>query len=142
VAKAVERHYRAPEPLPIATAITAYLTALAGDLPVSPGMTPDQPVFSERLQALAASVSRGEQEFADRCRDCHRSEGLTAALLRFPRPVAGGGESLEAYLEDHAGEPRLRWDGQPVADLMAYLTSQLAASRADEDSLRGRKEHP
>jgi cellulose synthase/poly-beta-1,6-N-acetylglucosamine synthase-like glycosyltransferase/cytochrome c553 len=136
VAEAVERHYRAPEPLPVATAITAYLTALARDLPVSPGVTPDQPVFSERLQALAASVSRGEQEFADRCRSCHRSEDLTAALLRFPRPAADAAESLEAYLEEHAGETRLRWDGQPVADLMAYLTSRIAAPRLDADTRR------
>ncbi|MFI5342265.1 MAG: glycosyltransferase [Candidatus Methylomirabilales bacterium] len=139
-AEAVERHYRSPDPLLPATAITAYLTALGRDLPVTPGITPDQPVFPERLQALAESVRRGEHEFASRCRICHRPADLARALRRFPRIAGGAGQSLEAYLEDHTGEPRLRWDGQPVADLMAYLASRLATARAAEGPQHARKE--
>jgi len=137
--EAVERHYRVPDPLPIATGITAYLTTLGRDLPVTPGVTPDQPVFPERLQALAASVRRGEQEFFDRCSSCHRSDDLAPAMPRFPRLADGVAQSLEVYLEGHSGEPRLRWDGQPVADLMAYLASRLAAATTNE-GLRARKE--
>ena len=50
--EAVARHYRRPDALPVATAITAYLTALGADLPVSPGMSPGQPVFPERIRQL------------------------------------------------------------------------------------------
>jgi cellulose synthase/poly-beta-1,6-N-acetylglucosamine synthase-like glycosyltransferase/mono/diheme cytochrome c family protein len=127
-AEAVERHYRTPDPLLPATAITAYLTALGRNLPVTPGITPDQPVFPERLLALAESVRRGEEEFAGRCRTCHRPDELAPALRRFPRIAGGAGQSLEAYLEDHTEKPRLRWDGERVADLMAYLASRLATA--------------
>jgi mono/diheme cytochrome c family protein len=140
--EAVERHYRTPAPLLPATAITAYLTALGRDLPVTPGVTPDQPVFRGRLQALAESVRRGEHEFASRCRTCHRPEDLAPALRRFPRMAEGTGQTLEAYLEDHTGEPRLRWDGQPVADLMAYLSSRLSDAKLGEGSHQARKEDP
>ncbi len=137
-AEAVERHYRACDPLPIATAITAYLTALGRDLPVTPGVTPDQPVFPERLQALAASVRRGGQGFIDHCRACHGLDDLAPALRRFPRPMEGTARSLEAYVESHSEEPRLRWDGQPVADLMASLASRLAM----EEGMRAGRDHP
>lgn len=140
-AEAVERHYRTPDPLPSATAVTAYLAALGGDLPVSPGITPGQPVFPRRLQALAESVRRGEREFAGRCQSCHRPDDVVPALRRFPRLVGGRGQSLEAYLEDHAREPRLRWDGQPVADLVAYLSCRLAVGKA-EGPQHARKERP
>ena len=141
-AEAVERHYRAPDPLLPATAVTAYLTSLGRDLPVTPGVTPDQPVFPERLRALAASVSRGEQEFADRCEGCHRPDDLAAALRGFPRVAGGAAQSLETYLEGHGGELRLRWDGEPVADLMAYLASRLATATTREGLDHAEKESP
>jgi cellulose synthase/poly-beta-1,6-N-acetylglucosamine synthase-like glycosyltransferase/cytochrome c553 len=141
-AEAVERHYRVSDPLPVATAITAYLTALGRDLPVTPGVTPDRPPLPERLRALAASVTRGEQEFADRCRACHGPDESAAALRRFPRLAQGTPQSMEAYLEGHTREPRLPWDGQAVADLMAYLASRLATERAGVNLDHVRKEHP
>jgi cellulose synthase/poly-beta-1,6-N-acetylglucosamine synthase-like glycosyltransferase/mono/diheme cytochrome c family protein len=141
-AEAVERHYRTPDPLLPATAITAYLTALGRDLPVTPGITPDQPVFHERLQALAESVRRGQDGFASRCQTCHRPDDLGPALRRFPRIAGASAQSLEAYLEDHTGEPRLRWDGEPVADLLAYLASRLATASVDEGPHYARKERP
>ncbi len=141
-AEAVERHYRSPDPLPIATAITAYLMALGRDLPLTPGVAPNQPEFPERLRALAASMKRGEEEFADRCRACHRPDELAAAPRRFPRLAGGAAQPMESYLESHIGEPRLRWDGQPVADLMAYLASGLATARTGGDLRHTRKEHP
>ena len=141
-AEAVERHYRVSDPLPVATAITAYLTALGRDLPVTPGVTPDRPPLPERLRALAASVTRGEQEFADRCRACHGPDESAAALRRFPRLAQGTPQSMEAYLEGHTREPRLHWDGQAVADLMAYLASRLATERTGVNLDPVRKEHP
>ncbi|HWT78455.1 MAG TPA: cytochrome c, partial [Candidatus Methylomirabilis sp.] len=140
--ESVERHYRVSDPLLIAIAITTYLTALGRDLPVTPGITPDQPVFPERLRALAASVRRGENEFTARCGACHHPDVLAPALRRFPRLLEGTAQSLETYLEGHTGEPRLRWDGQPVADVMAYLASRLAMERAKVSLDRARKEHP
>jgi hypothetical protein len=49
---------------------------------------------------------------------------------------------MEAYLEGHTREPRLPWDGQAVADLMAYLASRLATERAGVNLDHVRKEHP
>ena len=141
-AEALERHYRTLDPLPPATAVTAYLTTLGRDLPITPGVTPDQPVFPERLRALAESVRRGEQEFANRCRTCHRPEDVDSALRDFPRLAGGAAQSLEAYLESHSGEPRLRWDGAPMAGLIAYLASRVAAATTGQDLEYTRKEQP
>jgi cellulose synthase/poly-beta-1,6-N-acetylglucosamine synthase-like glycosyltransferase/mono/diheme cytochrome c family protein len=141
-AEAVERHYRLSDPLPVATAITAYLAALGRELPTTPGITPDQPVFPQRLQALAASVRRGGRAFANRCQSCHRPADLAPAVRRLPRLEEGTAQSLETYLEGHVGEPRLRWDGQPVADLIAYLASHLATAETGEDFHQTRKEDP
>jgi mono/diheme cytochrome c family protein len=141
-AEAVERHYRLSDPLPVATAITAYLAALGRELPTTPGITPDQPVFPQRLQALAASVRRGGRAFANRCQSCHRPADLAPAVRRLPRLEEGTAQSLETYLEGHVGEPRLRWDGQPVADLIAYLASHLATAETGEDFHQTGKEDP
>jgi mono/diheme cytochrome c family protein len=141
-AEAVERHYRVSDPLPAATAITAHLTLLGRDLPVTPGVTRDRPALPGRLQALAASVARGEQEFADRCRACHDPDEPAAALRRFPRLAQGTPQSMEAYLQGHTGEPRLPWDGQAVADLMAYLTSRLARERTQAYLQPAQEEQP
>jgi glycosyltransferase involved in cell wall biosynthesis/cytochrome c553 len=141
-AEAAERHYRVADPLPVATAITAYLTALGRDLPVTPGVTPDRPPLPGRLQTLAASVTRGDRAFADRCRACHDPDESAAALRRFPRLAQGTPQSMEAYLEGHAGEPRLPWNGQAVADLMAYLASRLAPDQTRTSLERARKEQP
>ncbi len=125
-AEAVERHYRLAAPLPVATAITAYLNTLASDLPLSPGMSTGQPVFPSRVRALEASVRRGEREFRTRCGACHDPGALSPALRTFPRMRAGTGEALERFLETHrVSSPRLGWDGQPMADLLAYLASRL-----------------
>jgi cellulose synthase/poly-beta-1,6-N-acetylglucosamine synthase-like glycosyltransferase/cytochrome c553 len=141
-AEAVERHYRVSDPLPAATAITAYLTALGRDLPITPGVTPDQPPLPGRLRALAASVTRGGQEFADRCRSCHHPDESAAGLRRFPRLAQGTLLSMEAYLECHTEAPRLSWDGQAVADLMAYLASRLATGGTGGNLDHARKERP
>ncbi len=126
-AEAVERHYRLAEPLPVATAITAYLTTLASDLPLSPGISAGQPGFPARVRALVASVRRGEREFQVRCGACHDARGVAPALRAFPRMRAGRGEALERFLETHrTSSPRLGWDGQPMADLLSYLASRLS----------------
>jgi cellulose synthase/poly-beta-1,6-N-acetylglucosamine synthase-like glycosyltransferase/cytochrome c553 len=141
-AEAVERHYRLSDPLPVATAITAYLTALGRDLPVTPGVTPDRPPLPGRLRALAASVTRGDRAFADRCRACHDPDESAVALRQFPRLAQGTPQSMEAYLEGHAGGPRLPWDGQVVADVMAYLASLRAVGKTESFPDHARKEQP
>src|SRR5262249_56204529 len=66
-AEAIARHYGVPDVLPAATAITAYLTVLGADLPVSPGISAGQPVFPERIRELEASVGRAASDFHERC---------------------------------------------------------------------------
>jgi mono/diheme cytochrome c family protein len=125
-AEAVSLHYRLPDPRRAATAITAYLTQLAAGLPVTPGIAAGQPVFAERLARLAASVKRGEALFGRRCAGCHRPADAARPLTSFPRWSDGRAESVESFLEDHHPRaPRLRWDAQPVADLVAALAARL-----------------
>lgn len=125
-AEAVALHYRLPDPRRAAIAIAAYLTALGADLPLSPGIAPGQPVFPERLARLRASVKRGERVFASRCAGCHRPTDAAAWLPAFPRWRDDRPESIEGFLENHhPHHPRLRWDGQPVADLIAALAAAL-----------------
>jgi len=124
---AVARHYRLADPRPAATAITAYLTWLGAGLPVSPGISAGQPVFAERLRQLALSTARGRRIYAQRCGACHELAGLAAAVGAYPRREQGRPPSIEAFLESHhpRGRP-LRWDGPAMADLLAYLVSQMA----------------
>jgi mono/diheme cytochrome c family protein len=126
-AEAVERHYRLADPLPAATAITAFLTAQAAGVPISPGISAGQPVFAARMQALAGSVLRGKQHYAGRCGQCHKPFDLAPSATAFPRAEGGRPESLELFLEGHRPlQPSLAWDGQATADIMAYLMSQAA----------------
>jgi len=122
-AEAVARHYRLTEALPAATAITAYLTALGADLPLSPGMSPGQPVFPDRIRQLDASVGRGASVFTARCDSCHRAAEVAPAVLAHPR----ASRPLETFLAGHrlSGRP-LDWAGQEVADVVAYLVSRMA----------------
>ncbi len=126
-AEAVERHYRLADPLPAATAITAYLTSLGAGVPISPGISDGQPVFRARMEQLAASVGRGEKLYANRCVQCHQAPTVAPSVTAFPRVLSGRAESLEGFLEKHQslGHP-LTWDGRAMADLMAYLASQVA----------------
>jgi mono/diheme cytochrome c family protein len=126
-AEAVERHYRLHDPLPAATAITAYLTSLGADVPVSPGVSAGQPVFAARMEALAASVVRGQGLYARSCGQCHKPQAAAASARAFPRAAEGHAESLEGFLERHQpGTQALAWDGPAMADLIAYLMSQVA----------------
>jgi cytochrome c553 len=125
-AEAVARHYLLADPLPAATAITAYLTAQGEGVPISPGVSAGQPVFPGRMRALAQSVARGERAYARRCGPCHDAARMAPAVTHFPRVVAGRPESLETFLVDHRPlDRRLRWDAPAMADLIAYLVSQV-----------------
>jgi len=126
-AEAVERHYRLHDPLPVATAITTYLTSLGADVPISPGISAGQPVFPVRMQALAASVVRGEGLYARICGQCHKPAAAAALVRAFPHVVEGRAESLERFIERHHSlGQHLSWGGQATADIMAYLMSQAA----------------
>jgi cytochrome c553 len=125
--EAVQRHYRLPDPERAALAITAYLTSRGTGVPVSPGIVAGQPVFEGRLRALAESVGRGERLYARRCRSCHDPGTVAPAALLFPRAVNGQVESLERFLGRHRPDlPLLGQDGQPTADVIAFLMSKLA----------------
>lgn len=126
-AEAIQRHYGPADPLPAATAITAYLMSHGAGVPISPGISVGQPVFPTRMQALAASVARGERIFARRCDTCHKTADAASPIVAFPRPVGGRVEPIEVFLERHrpSGQP-LAWDEQAMADLIAYLMSHLA----------------
>jgi mono/diheme cytochrome c family protein len=138
-AEAVARHYRLPNALPAATAITAYLTALGADLPVSPGMSPGQAVFPERIRQLDASVGRGASVFTSRCDSCHRSAEIAPAVLAFPR----ASQPLETFLAGHRPSSRpLDWAGQEVADVVAYLVSHLAGRPVGGRTEQARTETP
>src|SRR5262245_47466068 len=97
-AEAVARHYRLEDPLPAAPAITAFLTALAADRPVSPGINPAQPVFPERLRQLRASVGRGRRSFEARGARCDRPADIAPPTRHFPGLWRYGPESLETFL--------------------------------------------
>lgn len=130
-AEAVQRHYGLPDAERPALALTAYLTARGSGVPVSPGIVPGQPVFEGRLRALADSVRRGERLFARRCRSCHDPGAVAPAVLLFPRVVDSQVESLERFLGRHRPDPPpLGWDGQPSADVIAFLMSRLAGRPA------------
>ena len=145
-AEAIARHYGLLDALPAATAITAYLTTLGADLPMSPGISAGQPVFPERIRQLEASVGRGASAFQARCGACHRPAAIAPATRMFPRMSNGQPQSLEAFLLSHRppGRP-LDWAGQEMADLVAYVVSQLAGRPRGPDTARVepvRKEHP
>jgi mono/diheme cytochrome c family protein len=138
-AEAVARHYRRPDPLPMATAITAYLTELGAGLPVSPGVSPGQPVFPERIRQLEASVDRGASVFIARCGSCHRSAEVASAVGTFPR----GNQPLETFLAGHRPSgPPLDWAGQDVADVVAYLVARTAGRPVGGRPSQARKETP
>jgi mono/diheme cytochrome c family protein len=124
-AEAVERHYRLADPLAAATAITAYLTAHGADVPISPGISAGQPTFPARMRALAESVHRGERLFARRCVRCHEPADIAPTIGTFPRLSENGSVSAELFLERHLSLRRLSWDGGPVADVIAYLMSNV-----------------
>lgn len=141
-AEAVTRHYRLADPRPAATAITAYLTALGAGLPVSPGVSPGQPVFPERIRQLESSVQRGRRLFGRRCAACHRVGVVAAALRSFPRLRDGRADSAESFLASHRARAKpLAWNGQAVADLVAYLTSMLAGQPVGPDPAVAAKEN-
>ncbi len=123
-AEAVARHYGLGDPRRAAVAITAYLTVQGAGAPPSPGITTSQPVFPQRLRALAASVERGRALYARRCNVCHRAADVARTLIAYPRVVGGRVESFEEFVELHRGEPRLAWNSQATADLIAYLTTE------------------
>ena len=79
------------------------------------------------MQKLAASVGRGEGLYASRCGQCHQASTVPPSVTTFPRVVGGRAESLEGFLERHQSlGRRLTWGGPAMADLMAYLASQVA----------------
>jgi mono/diheme cytochrome c family protein len=121
-AEAVRIHYFHDDPLPAATAITAFVARLGAGQPRTPGVAPGQPVFPARLDALARSADRGRALWASRCAACHTGSAVARAADEFPRRRAGRAESLEAFLERHAG---LGWDSPETADLLAYLANLL-----------------
>lgn len=143
-AEAVARHYRLADPLRAATAITAYLGAQGAGLPLSPGMSPGQPVFSGRMEALADSVRRGGRLFDVRCGRCHRPERVTPSWTAFPRVRDGHPEPLEVFLERHgsaresSGRPP-GWDSPETADLLAYLVFRLTGRPAQVETLSPRE---
>ncbi len=126
-AEAVARHYRVEDPLPAATALTASLTWHGLGLPIAPGVSPGQPVFPERMRALAASVARGDRLYDSRCARCHDAGETASAARGFPRVVSGRVETLESFLDGHsASSQALPWDSPAMADLNAYLMSRIA----------------
>jgi len=142
-AEAVARHYRVADPRPAATAITAYLTGEGAGLPISPGASPGQPVFPERIRDLARSVKRGERLFGRRCQQCHRESVVAPSVRAFPRARDGRVESLESFLERHGSPARpLAWDGPDMADLVAYAVSHLAGQPVGRQRDRTTKEKP
>ncbi len=142
-AEAVARHYRLADPRRAATAITAYLAALGAATPVSPGVSPGQPVFEARIAELTASVKRGDRLFLRRCAGCHRPGEAAARLRGFPRLRDGRPEPVEGFLEAHHPiGPPLRWDDQAVADVVAALVSRLAGRPLGGPEIAIRKESP
>jgi hypothetical protein len=131
-AEALERHYPGTDLPTTAVAITAYLTAEAAGRPVSPGVGPGEPVFPERLAALAASVNRGGAAFAARCAGCHDADRVALAVVAWSGLVRTGVGPPELFLERHQpGSSPLPWDGRDVADLLAFLTHRQAGRVLD-----------
>jgi mono/diheme cytochrome c family protein len=126
-AEAVERHYRLADPRPVAIALTAFLIAEGEGTPITPGVSPDQPVFPERINALSASGSRGQTLFARRCAACHDAKPVASALLTFPRMRAHEPESFEGFIEYHSGpNAPISWNSVETADLVAFLMRGLS----------------
>jgi hypothetical protein len=126
-AEAVKRHYRLADPRPAATAISAYLAAHGAGAPITPGISAGQPAFPGRLRALARAVTEGRRLYAGRCGPCHASAAITPGVAAFPRVGRGRAESLESFLERHPGPGvALAWDGEPMAQVIAYLVSRRA----------------
>ncbi len=141
-AEAVARHYGPADPRPAAIAISAFLSARGAGLPITPGLTPDQPLFPGRLRALAESVERGRMLYTGRCAACHAVAAIAPSAGGFLRAT---GEPAEVFLEGHrpAGGPRMPWDSPAMADLLAYLVAQRAGelvavggTRAAQEVLR------
>lgn len=142
-AEAVARHYRVADPRHGATAITAYLTALGAETVIAPGVSPGQPVFAERIAALAASVKRGDRLFLRRCAGCHRPGEAAARLRGFPRLRDGRAEPVESFLEAHHPiGPPLGWDDPRIADVVAALVGRLAGRPLGGPEIAIRKESP
>jgi mono/diheme cytochrome c family protein len=120
-AEAVTRHYGPMDPRPAAIAISAFLVARGVGLPITPGVTPDQPVFPTRMRMLAESVERGRTLYARRCGACHDPATIAPRAGGFLRTTA---EPAETFLERHrpAGPP-ISWNSLAMADLLAYLLS-------------------
>ncbi len=123
-AEAVTLHYGPVDPWPAAVAISAFLTARGAGLPITPGLTPDQPRFPGRLRALADSVERGRRLYARRCAACHGS----VVVAPWEGFLYATGVPAEVFLEGHhpAGGRPLSWDSPAMADLLAYLVAQRA----------------
>jgi mono/diheme cytochrome c family protein len=118
-AEAVERHYGPRDPRPAAVAISAFLAARGVGLPITPGVTPDQPIFPTRMRALAESVERGRRLYARRCGACHVAARIAPRAGGFLRTTA---QPVEIFVEGHqpAGSP-ISWNSLAMADLLAYL---------------------
>jgi hypothetical protein len=130
--EAVALHYRDPAPRHAATAITAYLTALGGGHPITPGIVAGRPVFEARMKALAESVERGARHYATHCARCHTLGAVAAAAGDLPRQIRARAITTEAFLERHGvGGRGVPWDGAAVADVMAFLVRR-GAGRALE----------
>ena len=124
---AVIRHYRGLDPGAAATAITAYVTAQGAGRPITPGIVVGRPVFEARMQALAASVTRGELHYARRCASCHRLGAAVSAASDLPRQLRLRGQPIEVFLAGHeADEHHVAWRSVRVADLMAYFVGRRA----------------
>jgi mono/diheme cytochrome c family protein len=136
-ASAIRLHYRIEEPLREATAITAFLRAIGGSVPVSPGVAQGQPLIPSRLDRLRASARRGEDLVAGRCGRCHTTDKLAQLAARFPRGSPDAPESFEAFVGKHA---ELAWDGPEMADLSAQLFARLAGTSLDSP-LREEDDH-
>jgi len=123
-AEAVARHYRLRDPRPAAVALSAFLTARAAGLPITPGVAPDQPVFPTRMRALAESVERGRALYGRRCGPCHDATAVAPGAGGFLRAAT---QPAELFIEAHspAGRP-IRWDSPDMADLLAYLLAHRA----------------
>jgi len=118
-AEAVARHYGPRDARPAAIAISAFLAARGVGLPITPGVTPDQPIFPTRMRALAESVERGRTLYVGRCGACHDAATIAPRAGGFLRTTA---EPAEIFLEGHrpAGPP-ISWNSLAMADLLAYL---------------------
>jgi mono/diheme cytochrome c family protein len=139
-AEAVRRHYGLRDPEPVAIALTAYVMSRGDGIRVSPGVVEGEPVFDGRQRALAQSVARGDRLYARRCAGCHASAAVAPAALLFPRVVDSRAESLERFISHHRPDASFSWNGQPVADLIAFMMSNLVGRPLGISSEGGR--HP